>query len=75
MMKKAIILILLVLLLCFSCDMSVVIDRPTIRGLDTTEYVPRMRKDTIQVDTTRIPITFEVTVDGWGDEDTTNVQL
>lgn len=70
MMKKAIILILLLLLLCFSCDKSVVIDRPPIRGLvDTTEYVPRMRKDTTQVeDTTREPISFGVTVDGWGDE-------
>lgn len=69
MMKKAIIVILLLLLLCFSCDRSVVIDRPPIRDLDTTEYVPRMRKDTTQVeDTTREPISFGVTVDGWGDE-------
>lgn len=77
MMKKAIILILLLLLLCFSCDRSEVIGLAPIRGLvDTTEYVPRMRKDTTQVeDTTREPISFGVTVDGWGDEDTTNVQL
>lgn len=64
------------MLLCFSCDKSEVIGLAPIQLKDTTEYVPRMRKDTTQVeDTTREPISFGVTVDGWGDEDTTNVQL
>lgn len=69
MMKKAIILILLLLLLCFSCDRSEVIGLAPTQLKDTTEYVPRMRKDTTHIeDTTREPISFGVTVDGWGDE-------
>lgn len=55
------------------CSKSVVIDMATVRSIgDTSEYVPRRRSsDTTQVaDTARVPISFDVSVDDWGDEHT-----
>lgn len=58
------------LLLLAGCSMSEVIDRPEPRQADTSVYVPRQRKDTARVDstivdTTRIPISFDVYVEDW----------
>ena len=56
------------LLLLAGCSMSEVIDRPEPRQADTSVYVPRPRKekvDSTYVDTTRIPISFDVYVEDW----------
>lgn len=48
--------------------MSEVIDRPEPRQADTSVYVPRQRKEKVDstcVDTTRIPISFDVYVEDW----------
>lgn len=66
-MRKA---ITISLLLLAGCSMSEVIDRYEPRQADTSVYVPRQRKDTTRVDstivdTTRIPISFDVYVEDW----------
>ena len=56
------------LLLLAGCSMSEVIDRPEPRQADTSVYVPRQRKEKVDstiVDTTRIPISFDVCVEDW----------
>lgn len=76
-MKKVIIvavsIIVGLLVTIISCSKSTIIDIATPRNIDTSVYVPRMKKDTTRVDsskvdTTRIPISFDVSVDNWGDE-------
>ena len=57
-MKK----ILILLCLC-SCSMSEIIDMPITKAIDTTEYVGRVKKDTIEC--SDVPITFDVTVEDW----------
>lgn len=60
--------IAITLLLLAGCSMSEVIDRPEPRQADTSVYVPRQRKekvDSTYVDTTRIPISFDVYVEDW----------
>lgn len=54
-----------------SCSRSTILDMYQPRLQDTSTYVPRAitRADTTQTeDTTRIPISFGVTIQGWGDE-------
>lgn len=75
-MRKAVITILLVIMLLFACSKSVVIDMPPTRSIgDTSVYVPRKRSsDTTQVaDTARVPISFDVSIDNWGDEEEENL--
>ena len=58
------------------CSKSVVIDMATVRSIgDTSKYVPRRRPgDTTQVaDTARVPISFDVSVDDWGEEEEVNL--
>lgn len=56
-------------LLVLSCDRSVVIDmaEPQTKA-DTTQYTPRTRTEDTQEDTTRVPITFDVTITPWPDD-------
>lgn len=54
-----------------SCSRSVVLDIYKPKAQDTSTYTPRAitRADTTEApDTARIPISFGVTIDGWGDE-------
>lgn len=60
-------LILAVIGMILSCNKSEILYMsPTAVAADTTAYVPRKRaKDREEADTTREPITFSVTVEGW----------
>lgn len=53
------------------CSKSVVIDMAPTRSIgDTTGRTPRRRAaDSTDVDTARVPISFGVSVDNWGDEE------
>ena len=65
MMKK-----LLLLLLMTSCSMSEVIDiaEPHVQA-DTTEYTPMEKGKRPPHDHDKKPISFDVDVDNWGDEE------
>lgn len=72
-MTLGVLVLTLAFLIIISCSKSTIIDIATPRNIDTSVYVPRMKKDTTKVDsskvdTTRIPISFDVSVDNWGDE-------
>lgn len=58
-----------------SCSRSVILDMYQPRMQDTSTYTPRTitRADTTETpDTSRVPISFGVTVDGWGEENDVN---
>lgn len=58
------------------CSKSVVIDMAPTRSIgDTTGRTPRRRSsDTTQVaDTARVPISFDVSIDNWGDDEEINL--
>lgn len=58
-----------ILLLLVGCSLSEVVDTYTPREPET--YTPRKRQtDSTQRDTARVPISFDVSVDNWGDEST-----
>lgn len=66
-MRKAVVTLLL-LVGCVGCSLSEVVDAPVQREPET--YTPRKRMtDTTQRDTARVPISFDVSVDNWGDEE------
>lgn len=76
-MTLGVLVLTLAFLIIISCSKSTIIDMATPRNIDTSVYVPRMKKDTTKVDsskvdTTRIPISFDVSVDNWGDEEENN---
>lgn len=64
--------IVAVVAMVIGCSKSVVIDIAPTRSIgDTTSYIPRSKvADSTQVDTTenKVPISFDVSVDNWGDE-------
>ena len=63
-MRKAV----AILLILVGCSLSEVIDAPVPKESET--YTPRKRQtDTTQRDTARVPISFGVSVDNWGDEE------
>ena len=63
-MRKAV----AILLLLVGCSLSEVVDTYTPREPET--YTPRKRAaDSTQRDTARVPISFGVSVDNWGDEE------
>lgn len=63
-MRKAV----AILLLLVGCSLSEVIDAPTPKEVET--YTPRKRAaDTTKRDTARVPISFDVSVDNWDEED------
>lgn len=67
--------IIITIVLILSCSKSVIIDMAPIKTTQDSVYIPRrvQEKDTTKKeDTTRIPITFGVTVDNWGDEENIN---
>lgn len=72
-----IILALSVGMVVIGCSKSVVVDynERMFPKVDTSTYTPRTitRADTTEApDTSRVPISFGVTVDGWGDENDVN---
>lgn len=63
-MRKAV----AILLLLVGCSLSEVIDAPVQQEPET--YAPRKRQtDSTQRDTARVPISFDVSIDNWGDEE------
>lgn len=66
-----------------SCLKVEIVQAPEARQLDTTIYKappkppkpPKPPRDTTQKDTTRIPISFEVSVEDWGDDDNNDINL
>lgn len=63
-MRKAV----AILLILVGCSLSEVLDAPVQREPET--YTPRKRAaDSTQRDTARVPISFDVSVDNWGDEE------
>lgn len=61
-----------VLLLIGGCSLSEVIDLQTPRERKSEPYYPQTKADsTEKADTARVPISFDVSVDNWGDEDIT----
>ena len=77
-MKKVIVLIISIIVVFLtmfvSCSKSTIIDMYIPRNIDTSTYTPRVKSDTTStVDTARVPISFDVTVDGWGDEEDINL--
>ncbi len=76
-MKKVIVLIISIIVvfltIFISCSKSTIIDIAIPRNVDTSTYTPRVKSDTTStVDTVRVPISFDVTVDNWGDEEEIN---
>lgn len=75
-MKNTILYIFLGVLVLFSvfviiisCSKSTIIDMAISRNIDTSTYTPRVKSDTTNNrDTVRVPISFDVSVDNWGDE-------
>lgn len=54
--------------IAFGCSKTTIIDMR--EEPEEEVYVPRkVHKDTEDTDTSRVPISFDVTVDNWGDED------
>lgn len=66
-----VLILILVFLLILSCSKSTIIDKAIDRTIDTTTYTPRKR----QTDTTenKVPISFDVSIDNWGDEENQNL--
>ena len=65
-MRKAV----AILLILVGCSLSEVIDVPVQREREPETYTPRKRAaDSTQRDTARVPISFDVSVDNWGDEE------
>ena len=57
---------LLLLLLLTSCSMSAVLEQPKPRTKADTTYTSRaIQKDTNKVESSGIPIEFDVTVESW----------
>lgn len=57
---------LLLLLLLTSCSMSEVLETPMPKTKVDTTYIPRtIQKDTNDVESSGIPIEFDVTVESW----------
>jgi hypothetical protein len=79
-MKNTILYIFLGILILFSvfviiisCSKSTIIDMAIPRNIDTSVYTPRVKSDTTSNrDTARVPISFDVSVDNWGDEEVIN---
>lgn len=76
-MKKVIIvatsIIVGLLVTIISCSKSTIIDMAIPRNVDTSTYTPRVKSDTTNNrDTVRVPISFDVSVDNWGDEEVIN---
>lgn len=76
-MKKIIILIISIIVVflatVISCSKSTIIDIYIPRNIDTSVYTPRVKSDTTSnADTARVPISFGVTVDNWGNEEEIN---
>ena len=76
-MKKIIIvatsIIVGLLITIISCSKSTIIDMAIPRNIDTSTYTPRVKSDTTNNrDTARVPISFDVSVDNWGDEEVIN---
>lgn len=75
-MKNTILYIFLGVLILFSifviiisCSKSTIIDMAIPRNIDTSTYTPRVKSDTTSNrDTARVPISFDVSIDNWGDE-------
>lgn len=72
-MKKLIIfaisIIVTLLLVIISCSKSTIIDMAIPKNIDTSVYTPRVKSDTTSNrDTARLPISFDVSIDNWGDE-------
>ena len=70
-------MILLAIFLLFSCSKSVVIDiaEPHVQA-DTTEYTPiekGKRPPHDHDDDKKVPISFDVDVDDWGDDEEINL--
>lgn len=62
------IIVIFILLAFAGCSISEVIDVPVVKEPET--YTPRKRAaDSTQRDTARVPISFDVSVDNWGDEE------
>lgn len=54
------------LLLITGCSKSYIIEQPVITKADTTVYTPRIvQKDTSEVESSGIPVEFDVTVESW----------
>ena len=73
-MKKIIIvatsIIVGLLITIISCSKSTIIDIAIPRNIDTSVYTPRVKSDTTSNrDTARVPISFDVSIDDWEDED------
>ena len=73
-MKKitvfAISIIFVLLVIIISCSKSTIIDMAIPRNIDTSVYTPRVKSDTTSNrDTSRVPISFDVSIDDWEDED------
>lgn len=76
-MKKVIVLIISIIVvfltIFISCSKSTIIDIAIPRTVeDTSTYTPRVKSDTVVIDTIRVPISFDVTVDNWVDEEEIN---
>ena len=71
LLKDIAIIALLVGLILWGCSKSVLIDidKRIVTKADTTEYTPRVKADTTEVEDTLVPITFSVTVDDWEEID------
>lgn len=73
-MKKTIILVIsiifVLLVIIISCSKSTIIDIAIPKNIDTSTYTPRVKSDTTSNrDTARVPISFDVSIDDWEDED------
>ena len=71
LLKDAIFIAITVLIIFAGCSKSVLIDidKRIVTKADTTEYTPRVKADTTEVEDTLVPITFSVTVDDWEEID------
>ena len=59
-----------VFVIIISCSKSTIIDIAIPRNIDTSVYTPRVKSDTTSNrDTARVPISFDVSIDDWEDED------
>lgn len=71
-MRKIVIAILLLLV---GCSLSEIVDLRQPEEEQTEPYYPRMRKDTTEkADSGRVPISFDVSVDNWGDEQINEIE-
>lgn len=66
---SAFFLVCLVGSVVLSCSRSTILDMYQPRLQDTSTYVPRTKADTTaEEDTAREPISFTVTIEGWGND-------